>query len=66
VAGFVAHYNTVCLHGAIGYITPAEFLLAAVPRSGRRATLGWRPAREARRAHRAAAREAPIQIAQLE
>ena len=28
VARFVTHYNTVRLHSAIGYITPADFLAA--------------------------------------
>lgn len=31
VARFVAHYRTVRLHGAIGYITPADFLAGEAP-----------------------------------
>ncbi len=54
VARWVAHYNTVRLHSAIGYITPADFL------AGRSAAI-WaardrklEAAREARRVRRAA------------
>jgi putative transposase len=55
VAGFVAHYNDVRLHSAIGYVTPADFL------AGRRPTiLAERDrkldlARETRRVRRAEA-----------
>jgi putative transposase len=54
VTRWVAHYNTVGLHSAIGYITPADFL------AGRSAAI-WaardrklEAAREARRVGRAA------------
>ena len=58
VADFVAHYNEVRLHGAIGYVTPADKL------AGReRAIFNERDrklgaARERRRAARAASRPA--------
>ncbi|MBK8936370.1 MAG: transposase family protein [Polyangiaceae bacterium] len=57
VAGFVAHYNNVRLHSAIGYVTPADFL------AGRTATiLAERDrkldlARETRRVRRAEAHQ---------
>jgi len=58
VAKFVEHYNTVRLHSAIGYITPADFL------AGRRNEI-WaardrrlEAAREVRARRRAEHREA--------
>lgn len=53
VARFVEHYNTVRLHSAIGYITPADFLAgrSAVIWAERDAKL--EAAREARRLRRA-------------
>jgi hypothetical protein len=64
VARFVAHDNTVRLHGAIGYITPADFLAGRGPAIWAARDAKLEAAREARRARRAAAREASIQIAQ--
>ena len=64
VARFVAHYNTVRLHSAIGYITLADFLAGRGPAIWAARDAKLEAAREGRRARRAAAREAPIQIAQ--
>jgi putative transposase len=56
VEGFVSHYNTVRLHSAIQYITPADKLAgrAEAILAAREAKLA--AAREARRARRASAR----------
>jgi hypothetical protein len=43
VAKFVEHYNTVCLHSAIGYITPADLLAS-------RCTAIWAETQARRRA----------------
>ena len=53
MARFVEHYNTVRLHSAIGYITPADILAgrAAAIWAARDARL--EAAREARRLRRA-------------
>ncbi len=59
VAGYVEHYNTVRLHSAIGYVTPADKL------AGRESTIfaerdrRLEAARERRRQARQAARTAP-------
>jgi transposase InsO family protein len=57
VARFVEHYNTVRLHSALGYVTPADFLAgrAAAIWAARDAKL--EAAREARRLRRAEARQ---------
>jgi putative transposase len=52
---FVAHYNTVRLHSAIGYITPAEFLAGRQQAIWASRDRKLASAREARRARRAAA-----------
>ena len=49
VAGFVHHYDTVRLHSAIGYITPADFLAARGPAIWAERDRGLEAARETRR-----------------
>jgi putative transposase len=58
VARFVEHYNTVRLHSAIAYITPADFLAGRAAAIWTERDAKLEAAREARRARRAAAREA--------
>ncbi len=41
VAEFVTYYNTVRLHSAIAYITPADKLAGAPRPSGRRGARNW-------------------------
>jgi putative transposase len=53
VAGFVHHYNTVRLHSAIGYITPADFLAARGPAIWAERDRRLEAAREIRRIRRA-------------
>jgi putative transposase len=53
VAGFVHHYNTVRLHSAIGYITPADFLAARGPTIWAERDRRLEAAREIRRIRRA-------------
>jgi transposase InsO family protein len=57
VARWVEHYNTIRLHSAIGYITPADFLAARGPAiwAGRDTKL--EAAREARRVRRTATQQ---------
>jgi putative transposase len=55
VARFVEHYNTIRLHSAIGYITPADFLAGRGPAIWAERDRKLEAAREARRARRAAA-----------
>lgn len=58
VARFVEHYNNVRLHSAIGYITPADFMAGRGPAIWAARDAKLEAAREARRARRAATREA--------
>lgn len=51
-------YNTVRLHSAIGYITPADFLAGRGPAIWAARDAKLEAAREARRVRRAAAQEA--------
>jgi transposase InsO family protein len=53
VARWVVHYNTVRLHSAIGYITPADFLTARGPIIWAERDTKLEAAREARRVRRA-------------
>ena len=53
VARFVEHYNTVRLHSAIGYITPADFLAGRGPAIWADRDRKLDLAREARRVRRA-------------
>jgi putative transposase len=57
VEGFVRHYNTVRLHSAIGYITPADFLAARGPAIWAERDRRLEAARELRRVRRAEAHE---------
>ena len=60
VARFVEHYNTVRLHSAIGYLTPADFLAGRGPAIWADRDRKLSTAREARRVRRAELRqEAP-------
>ncbi len=54
VARFVAHYNNVRLHSAIGYITPADFLAGRGPAIWAERDRKLNAAREERRLRRAA------------
>ena len=45
VAEYVEHYNTVRLHSAIGYITPATSWRDGSRRSFRSGTASWKQAR---------------------
>ena len=56
VARFVEHYNTVRLHSAIGYVTPADKLLGLEPVIHAQRDRKLEEAREARRQKRRAAR----------
>jgi putative transposase len=56
VARFVEHYNTVRLHSALGYITPADFLAGRGPTIWAERDRKLEAAREVRRQRRAAAR----------
>jgi transposase InsO family protein len=58
VARFVEHYNTVRLHSAIGYITPADFLAGRAEAIWAERDRKLEAARQARAARRAAEREA--------
>jgi transposase InsO family protein len=58
VARFVAHYNGVRLHSAIGYITPNDFLAGRAPAIAAERDRKLEAARELRRARRHAARQA--------
>jgi putative transposase len=58
VARWVEHYNTVRLHSAIGYITPADFLAGRAKAIWAERDLRLEAARRARAELRAAAREA--------
>jgi transposase InsO family protein len=55
VAKFVAHYNNVRLHSAIGYIAPADFLAGRAPAIWAERDEKLEAAREARRLRRAGA-----------
>jgi putative transposase len=56
VARFVEHYNTVRLHSAIGYVTPADKLLGLEPMIHAERDRKLEKARELRRQKRAAGR----------
>jgi transposase InsO family protein len=58
VARFVEHYNTVRLHSAIGYITPADFLAGRGEAIWAERDRKLEAARQARAERRAAQREA--------
>jgi hypothetical protein len=53
VARFVVHYNTVRLHSAIGYLTPADFLAGRGPAIWAERDRRLDAAREVRRTRRA-------------
>lgn len=57
VARFVEHYNTVRLHSAIGYITPADFLAGRGPAIWAARDAKLEAARETRRVRRADAHQ---------
>ena len=59
VARWVDHYNTVRLHSAIGYITPADFLAGRAQAIWAARDAKLEAARAARAARRAALRDAP-------
>jgi putative transposase len=58
VAKFVEHYNTVRLHSAIGYITPADFLAGRGNEIWAGHDRKLEAARDVRARHRAELREA--------
>jgi transposase InsO family protein len=57
VARFVEHYNTVRLHSALGYVTPADFLAGRAEAIWAARDAKLEAAREARRLRRAEARQ---------
>jgi hypothetical protein len=61
VGEYVVHYNTIRLHGAIGYITPKDKLEGRAEAIFAERDRKLEAAREARKHKRAAAAEAPIE-----